>query len=312
MAAGPVLRQSAYGRTGAYAIAGAVCLLVALPLIALAVIAAGSSGEVWPHLFRTVLPRAVVTTFLLIAGVGASTATIGVGAAWLVSMCRFPGRGLFEVALVLPLAVPTYIVAYAYVEFLDFTGPVQSAVRDLFGFHSARDYWFPEIRSLPGAIFVMTMVLYPYVYLTTRVLFLMQSACALDVSRTLGSGPLRLFFRVALPLARPAVAAGVTLALMECLNDIGAVEFFGVRTLTFAIYDTWLNRGSLAGAAQLAIILLIVVIGIIAAERTARGRQRYHVTTTRYQPLARFSLSGWRAALAALEALAAKVSALSP
>jgi iron(III) transport system permease protein len=292
--------QSAYGRTGAYAIAGAVCLAVALPIIALAFIATGSSGEAWPHLFRTVLPRAVVTTFLLIAGVGAGTGAIGVGAAWLVSMCRFPGRGIFEVALVLPLAVPTYIVAYCYVEFLDFTGPVQTAIRDLFGFHSARDYWFPEIRSLPGAIFVMTMVLYPYVYLTTRVLFLMQSACALDVSRTLGSGPARLFFRVALPLARPAVAAGVTLALMECLNDIGAVEFFGVRTLTFAIYDTWLNRGSLAGAAQLAVILLIVVIGIIAAERAARGRQRYHVTTTRYLPLARFSLSGWRAALAAL------------
>ena len=292
-------RQSAYGRTGAYAIAGAVCLFVALPLIALAVIATGSSGEAWPHLFRTVLPRAIVTTAVLITGVGVGTAAIGVGAAWLVSMCRFPGRGIFEVALVLPLAVPTYIVAYAYVEILDFTGPVQSAIRDLFGFQSARDYWFPEIRSLPGAIFVMTMVLYPYVYLTTRVLFLMQSACALDVSRTLGSGPLRLFFRVALPLARPAVAVGVTLALMECINDIGAVEFFGVRTLTFAIYDTWFNRGSLAGAAQLAMILLIVVIAIIATERAARGRQRYHITTTRYQPLARFSLTGWRAALAA-------------
>lgn len=283
---------------GALLLALSVAAVMALPLVALAAIAAGSLGATWPHLLRTVLPGATVTTLALMLGVGAGTAAVGVGSAWLVSMCRFPGRAVLEWALVLPLAVPTYIAAYAYVEIFDQTGPVQSALRAAFGFATIRDYWFPEIRSLPGASLAMTAVLYPYVYLTTRVLFLMQSAHALDVSRTLGAGPHRLFWRVALPLARPAVAVGVSLALMECLNDIGAVEFFGVRTLTFAVYDTWLNRADLAGAAQLALVLLLIVFLLIGAERSARGRQRYTVGSGAARPQ-RFDLSGWRAAAAA-------------
>ena len=236
------------------------------------------------------------------AGVGTLTAIFGVGTAWLITMFRFPGRRILEVALVLPLAIPTYLAAYCYVEIFDYTGPVQSALRAAFGFETARDYWFPEIRSLPGAIVTMAAVLYPYVYMTVRVLFLMQSARALDVAATLGCTPSRLFYRVGLPLARPAIAVGVSLALMETINDIGAVDFFGVRTLTFAIYQTWLNRGNLPGAAQIAGVLLIVVFALILAERAARGRQRYDVAGARH-PLPHFELAGWRAAAAILACL---------
>lgn len=287
------------GNRGALAVALGVLGIVALPLAALVALALNSSGETWPHLFRTVLPGATVTTLALMAGVGCGTAIVGVATAWLVTMCRFPGRAALEVALVLPLAVPVYIVAYSYVELLDFTGPFQTALRALLGYTSGRDYWFPDIRSLPGAIFAMTAVLFPYVYLTVRLLFLTQSSRMVDVSRTLGADPLRMFVEVALPLARPAVAAGVGLALMETVNDIGAVEFFGVRTLAFAVYQTWLNRSDLAGAAQLACVLLLVVLLLVAAERAARGRQRYAVSGGAY-PLPVFQLAGWRALLAFL------------
>lgn len=244
-----------------------VAALTLLPVLSLAILALQPTGDVWSHLVGTVLPRSLWTTGLLMAGVGALTLTLGVGTAWLVTMCRFPGRSLFDWALLVPLAVPTYIIAYTYVEILDYTGPVQSAIRAIFGFSTSRDYWFPEVRSLGGAIFVMGFVLYPYVYLTTRASFLLQSACALDVSRTLGAGPLRLFFRVALPLARPAIVVGVSLALMECLNDIGAVTFFGVQTMTFSVYDTWINRSSLAGASQLAVAMLALVFALLWIER---------------------------------------------
>ncbi|WP_084650035.1 ABC transporter permease [Stappia stellulata] len=272
--------------------------LTLMPVIALVVLAFQSTGDIWGHLISTVLPRSLWTTVLLMAGVGSITLVLGVGTAWLVTMCRFPGRALFDWALLVPLAVPTYIIAYTYVEILDYTGPVQSALRAVFGFQTSRDYWFPEIRSLGGAIFVMSFVLYPYVYLTTRASFLLQSACALDVSRTLGAGPLRLFFRVALPLARPAIVVGLSLALMECLNDIGAVTFFGVQTMTFSIYDTWINRSSLGGAAQLAVAMLALVFALLWVERHARRKQRFHITTSRYLALPSYRLTGWRAGLA--------------
>jgi iron(III) transport system permease protein len=280
-------------------LATAVLAFAAMPFAALLALAASPSGGTWPHLIATVLPAATATTLILMVGVGLGTALLGVGSAWLITMCRFPGRRLLEIALVLPLAVPVYIVAYCYVELLDYSGPFQTFLRDAFGFRDARDYWFPDIRSLPGAIFCMSVVLYPYVYMATRVLFLTQSARMMDVARTLGAGPRRLLWRIALPLARPAVAVGVSLALMEAINDIGAVEFFGVQTLTFAVYQTWLARSDLAGAAQLATVLLLVVFLLIAAERAARGRQRY-ATAGGAHPLTAFHLTGWRAALAPL------------
>nr|WP_321982124.1 iron ABC transporter permease [uncultured Cohaesibacter sp.] len=277
-----------------------ILLMVIAPILSLVVIAFGDAGDVWPHLLSTVLPRSVMTTIWLMLGVGGLTALIGVSTAWLVTMCRFPGRALFQWALLMPLAIPTYIVAYAAVDLFDYSGPAQSLIRRLLGVQSARDYWFPEVRSLPGSILVMSFVLYPYVFLTTRATFLMQSACALDVSRTLGAGPMRLFFAVALPLARPAIVVGVTLAMMECLNDIGAVEFFGVKTLTFSVYDTWLNRASLAGAAQISTVMLLVVLLLLWLERRGRREQRFSTTTRRYQSLPSFRLGGWRAGLAFL------------
>jgi len=283
-------------------VAGALIIaaLAVAPIVALLVIALGGDRSVWPHLLSTVLPGSALTTILLMIGVGVCTSAVGIAAAWLVSMCRFPGRGALEWMLLLPLAVPTYVVAYCYVEILDSVGPVQTAIRTLFGFTSSRDYWFPEIRSLGGAIFVMSFVLYPYVYLTVRATFLMQSMCVLDVSRTLGKSAFATFLRVALPLARPAVVVGVTLALMECLNDIGAVQFLGVQTLTLSVYSTWTNRGDLAGAAQIACVMLIVVLFLVWLERRGRRQQRFHHTSNRIQALPDYPLKGWRAVAALL------------
>ncbi|WP_420412062.1 ABC transporter permease [Roseibium sp.] len=276
-----------------------IALLVLLPLAAIVWIAFTPTGEVWGHLLRTVLPGSLMTTLLLMLGVGLSTCITGVVAAWLVTMCEFPGRKIMDWALLIPLAVPTYIVAFSYVEVLDYTGIVQSTIRSIFGFKTSRDYWFPEIRSLGGAIFVMGLVLYPYVYLTTRASFLIQSASTLDVSRTLGASPYGLFFRIALPLARPAIVIGVSLALMECLNDIGAVTFFGVKTLTFSVYDTWLNRSSLGGAAQLALAMLAMVFLLLWLERFGRRKQRFDSGGgSKHRPPTRFDLTGAKAAAA--------------
>jgi len=282
-----------------------VAALVLLPLAAILWIALTPSGDVWQHLVTTVLPGSLKTTLLLMLGVGLTTGVTGVATAWLVTMCNFPGRRILDWALLVPLAVPTYIVAFAYVEVLDYTGPVQSLIRALFGFQTSRDYWFPEIRSLGGAIFVMGAVLYPYVYLTTRASFLIQSAATLDVSRTLGASPYGLFFRVALPLARPAIVIGISLALMECLNDIGAVTFFGVKTLTFSVYDTWLHRSSLGGAAQLALAMLLMVFALLWLERFERRKQRFHSGGgSKHRPPTRFDLNPWQIALALLLCLA--------
>ncbi len=211
---------------------------------------------------------------LLLLGVGVLTAAIGVGAAWLVTMFRFPGKRIFDWALLLPLAVPTYIIAYAYLDVMHPIGPVQTTLREILGIARPRDLWFPEIRSLHGCIFLLGVVLYPYVYLPVRALFLMQSAATLEVARTLGANRLRVFLRVAVPLARPAIAVGVSLALMEALNDIGASEFLGIRTMTVAIYTTWVVRLSVEGAAQIALVMLAVVFGLVLFERWARRRQR--------------------------------------
>ncbi len=279
-------------------------LLLIVPLVALIYLASGNSDDVWPHLAANVLPGSIITTIFLMAGVGAATAVVGVGTAWLTSLCIFPGRKLLQWLLVAPLAMPIYIITYIYIELLDYSGPVQSSIRYLFGFSSIRDYWFPDFRSLPGAILVMTLVLYPYVYLTTRLVFLMQGAAILEAARTLGASRERVFLRVALPLARPAIAVGVTVALMEALNDIGAVEILGVQTLTFSIYDTWLNRGSLAGAAQIACFTLLIVVILIAIERFFRRHQQY-VAGRQQRPPSKFPLSG-------ITALAAMIACIVP
>ncbi len=280
-------------------------LVALMPVIAILVIAATGGTDSWPHLLQNVIPRATMRTLLLLAGVGAVTAAVGVGTAWLVASCDFPLRRSLSALLVLPLAIPSYLGAYAFAEFFSFTGPVQSAYRGLFGFQSSRDYWFPEVRTTGGAVLVLASVLYPYIYLATRSMFLMQGRAAADVARTLGAGPFRVFTRVQIPMARPAIMVGLTLVGMETLNDIGAVEYLGVQTLTFSIFDTWLNRGSLAGAAQLACIMLLFVVALLFIERAARRSQRFtsQKTTAAVQNSVRLKLSGWKKWAAALACL---------
>lgn len=302
----PAARRPRHGPSVGLSIA--VAALVVLPVATLAGIALTGTGEIWPHLAAHVLPGATATTLKLLALTALGTAVIGVMTAWLVVAFDFPFRRTVAWALVLPLAVPPYLAAYAFGEFFTPTGPVQGAIRALFGFQTSREYWFPEIRSTGGAAFVLTLVLFPYVYLTTRLVFLMQGRHIADVARTLGAGPAKVFGRVLLPLARPAVVAGVALVLMETLNDIGASEYLGVRTLTFSIFSTWLNRGSLEGAAQIAILMLVLVAMLLAAEQWARRAQRFHnarATQMNVRP-ARTALAGWRGGLA-LAACAAPV-----
>ncbi|CAN0619688.1 iron(III) transport system permease protein [Burkholderia multivorans] len=275
-----------------------IAAVVAAPLAALVGAALQSDFAHWRHLAAFVLPQALANTLLLLAGVGAIVALVGTGAAWLVTAYDFPGRRVLAWALLLPLAVPTYIVAFAYLDLLHPIGPVQGAIRWLLGFDSPRQFRLPDLRSLPGAIFVLGFVLYPYVYLSTRAMFVTQSASLLEAARTLGAGRVVTFWRVVVPLARPAIAVGVSLALLETLNDIGASEFLGVQTLTVAVYTTWITRSDLAGAAQIALAMLAIVAGMILLERVGRRRQRY-AHGRRMRPVAPRRLTGaaaWSAA----------------
>ncbi len=271
-----------------------ILLMVLLPVAAILVLALGPSQGTWSHLASTVLPTAVGQTLLLMAGIGSLTLAAGTGTAWLVTMYRFPGRGLLDRLLVIPLAMPTYIAAFCYAELFDFAGPVQSSLRAAFGWRTAADYWFPEIRTLPGAILVLSSVLYPYVYLAARASFVQQSVCVLEVARTLGRTPLAAFAEIALPLARPALAAGLALVLMEGLNDLGAVQHLGVETLSASIYTTWFRRGDLAGAAQIAGVALLFMAVLFAGERIARGQAQIHHTTGRYRSIPFQDIEGWR------------------
>jgi iron(III) transport system permease protein len=266
--------------------------LILLPLVATLFLAATPQDPIWRHLAVTVLPTYLGDTAALMGGVGALTLLIGTAAAWLVTRYQFPLRRFFAWALVLPLAFPTYIIAYTYVHVFEYAGPLQTALRSVMGWSAPDEYMFPEIRSLGGAIVVFSLVLFPYVFLTARASFLRQSASQLDVARTLGTSPLRSFLSIALPLARPAIAGGVGLAMMECLNDIGAVEFFGVRTLSLGIYTTWLGKGNLGGAAQLAVVMLAFVLIIIVCERSLRAGEVTHGMSTRERPFGRIRLEG--------------------
>jgi iron(III) transport system permease protein len=278
----------------------AIGLLVLLPLASLIRIAAEGDAEIWPHLIANVLPASLVDTLALLIGVGLAAGSMGIVTAWLVTAHRFPGRNILVWLLPLPLAVPTYITAYIYVEIFDSAGLVQMALRSAIGWRSRADYWFPEIRSLPGCILVMSVVLYPYVYIAARAMFLTQGASMLEVARTLGAGRFKLFRVIAIPLARPAVAVGLSLALLEVLNDIGASEYLGVRTLTVSVYTTWLNRGSLPGAAQIACVMLAIVVALILIERHGRRDRRYASSAKRSriaQPAPLFGRRAWIATI---------------
>jgi iron(III) transport system permease protein len=286
------------GRPGAWPILSVlVALVLALPVLVIFAHIFLPAGDVWLHLRQNLLGEYVRNSLLLLFGVGIGVLVIGIPVAWLVSVCEFPGRRIFQWALMLPLAMPAYIIAYTYTGMLDFTGPVQVLIRDITGLGYGQ-YWFPEIRSLTGAMLMLTLVLYPYVYLLTRAAFLEQSVCVLEVSRTLGSGPYSGFLRVALPLARPAVIAGLTLALMEVLADYGTVAYFGIPTFTTGIFRTWYGLADPGAAAQLAAVLLSFVFILILLERWSRMRARFHHTSSRYSTLPRYRLRGWKAAAA--------------
>ena len=253
----------------------AIAVALATPMLIVTTSLFRPGGEAWDHLVSTVLPGYVVNSVLLVALVAAGTVAVGVACARVVTACEFPGRRLLEWMLVLPLAMPAYVSAYAYTDLLQFSGPVQAALRAAFGWQ-AGDYWFPEIRSLPGAALMFTCVLYPYVYLLARVAFLEQSPSLMDAGRTLGLSPARAFLRVSLPLARPAIAAGAALACMETLADYGTVSYFGVQTFTTGIFRAWLSMGEPVSAAKLAVMLLAFVGTILWIERLARRRAQFH------------------------------------
>ena len=261
-------------------------------------VSADAGQGTFAHLWSTVLPEYVGNSLLIMAIVGVLAAVIGIGCAWLVAACDFPGKRMFEWALVLPLAMPSYVVAYAYTDFLQFSGPVQTGLRALTGWQ-ARQYWFPEIRSATGAGVIFALVLYPYVYLLVRTAFVERSPRMWDAARTLGAGPWASFFQISLPLARPAAAAGLALVLMETLADYGAVAYFGVPTLTTGIYKSWYAFSDRTGAAQIAAVLLVSVTALMYVEHRSRGRARYYAvggqSTRRAQRLQ--PLAGWMATL---------------
>lgn len=246
-----------------------VVVMLALPMVALLWTLFAEASPAWPHLRATVLPEYLGNTLLLVVLVGIGSFLLGTGSAWLTSTMRFPGARLLSAALVLPLAAPAYVVAYVYTDLLDFSGPVQSLVRAVFGL-TPGNYWFPQIRSLPGAALMLTLVLYPYVYLLARAAFIRQSSALFDAARSLGRGPWSAFLRVALPTARPAIAGGLALALMETVADFGVVEYFGVATFTTGIFRTWYAMGDQLAALQLAAWLFLVVLVLVLVEFFAR------------------------------------------
>lgn len=243
-------------------------------------------------LTATMLPSALRDTGFLMLCVGVITGAVGLVAAWLVTHFEFPLRRLFDWALVLPMAVPTYLAAYTYVEFFGFTGAIQTFIRSINGATTLREYWFPEIKSPWGGVLVLSSVLYPYVYVACRAFFLMQSASLNIAARTLGAGPLRTFFSVTLPLSRPALVVGMTLAMMEVVNDLGAVQYFGINAITALIYSTWINRSDFGGAAQLAVTVVLVIGLLIIAEQRARRDRVYLASRDNRVPPARTHLRG--------------------
>ncbi|WP_245820605.1 ABC transporter permease [Flavimaricola marinus] len=297
----PALRSNAFDvwSMGALAIA----VMVLLPVCAVIWLALTPTENIWPHLIATTLPRYLANSLVLMLSVGLLTAIIGTGTAWLVVMHRFPGRAWLQWALLLPLAVPAYVGAYALVDFLEYAGPVQTALRETFGWQTPADYWFPQIRTRGAAILVLSAALYPYVYLLARAAFREQSGSAYEVARALGVGPMGRFIRVGLPLARPAIAAGVAVVMMETVNDYGTVDYFAVQTLTTGIFSVWLQAGNLGGAAQIATCVLILIVLLVTLEKISRRKSRFFGTARGQRPVTSAPLKGTRAALATMACL---------
>lgn len=270
-----------------FLIAGAV----ALPILVVLGHIFNLSGPTWQHLAQTVLATYLLNSVGLAIGVGCVASALGVGTAWCIALCHFPGRRWFEWALLLPLAMPAYVLAYTYTNYLDVAGPVQTTLRRLFHLE-VQQYWFPNIRSLGGAILMLALALYPYIYMLAKVAFLEQSKNTLEASRTLGSGPWRSFSAITLPLARPLIMAGVSLVLMEALSDFGTVQYFGVDTFTTGIYRTWAGMGNPIAATQLAAVLMVGILGLILLEQWSRGRARYYQAGAQSSHVSGFRLQG--------------------
>ena len=268
----PYLRRRLRSHFAVHPLLMMVCVVLLAPVIAIVVVATGPTNDLMPHLLETVLGRYVQNTILLMAGVGILAVIFGVSTAWLVSRYDFSGRSLFEWLLVLPAAMPAYIIAYSYTDFFEYAGPIQSYLRDIFGWQSARDYWFPEIRSFGGAMLIMASVLYPYIYLLARTSFRQTSANLFEIAEISGQN---LFWQVGLPMARPAIIAGLSLVLMEVVSDFGTVEYFALETLTLGIFNVWIGMNSKAAAAQLALCAFVLIGMLLMMEIFARSRRSF-------------------------------------
>ncbi|NJN76736.1 MAG: iron ABC transporter permease [Synechococcaceae cyanobacterium RL_1_2] len=273
---------------------------IATPILFVVSSIFADGGEVWGQLVNSVLKDYIVNSFSLMIGVAIGVSVLGISTAWIVSNCDFWGRKFWQWALLMPLAIPAYILAYVYTDLLGYYGPFQALLRGLFNWTNANQYWFPNVRSMGGAIAMFTLVLYPYVYLLTRVAFLEQSRRTLEAARSLGSGPWRSFGRIALPLARPAIFSGVALVLMETLSDFGTVQYLGVSTFTTGIYRTWFGRDNRIAAAQLAAILMIFILILIVVERWSRRRSRYYETGGNHPSSLLYELTGFKGVLATI------------
>ncbi|WP_019933152.1 ABC transporter permease [Oceanimonas smirnovii] len=271
-----------------------IALILTLPVLALVIEALLPAEDIFRHLWASVLPAYIGNTFWLVLLVMGLSLLFGLPAAWLMAMCELPGKRILQWALILPLAMPSYIVAFVYTDLFDYSGPVQQALRTWFGWQSATDYFFPPIRTLGGAALVMGLVLYPYVYLLGRTAFLEQSTSLIQSSRLLGCTPWQSFRRVSLPLARPALAVGLSLVAMETLAEFGTVNFFAVNTLTTAVYDTWLGYGSLQAAAKISAIMLLVVVLLLSMERMSRKRQQVFQKSMGHEQDSGYRLAGGR------------------
>ncbi|WP_204114729.1 ABC transporter permease [Shimia biformata] len=270
-----------------------IAAVVVAPIVAVFFMALTPTENIWPHLLSTTLPRYLKNTLVMMIGVGFFAACIGTGAAWLVSRYRFPWVGWLEWVLLLPLAIPAYVGAYALVDFLEYAGPVQTFLRSLFGWETARDYWFPEIRSIGAAVIVLTAALFPYVYILARAAFREQSGEAEEVARSLGVGAIGRFLRIGLPLARPAIAAGVAVVMMETVNDFGTVDYFAVQTLTTGIFSVWLESNNAGGAAQLSSVVLVLVVLLVTLEKSSRRRIKFFSLSSRHRPVQKTRLTGF-------------------
>ncbi|MBA83274.1 ABC transporter permease [Thalassobius sp. S69A] len=283
--------------------AALIAAIVLAPILAVVWIALNPTDNIWPHLLSTTLPRYLITTIVLMLSVGILSGMVGTGAAWLIARYRFPLSGWLEWVLLLPLAIPAYVGAYALVDFMEYAGPVQTGLRSLFGWSSARDYWFPEIRSLGAAVIVLSAALYPYVYLLARAAFREQSGATEEVAMSLGAGAFARFRRVGLPLARPAIAAGMAVVMMETVNDFGTVDYFAVQTLTTGIFGVWLQSNNAGGAAQIACVVLVMVIMLVSLEKISRRKSRFFNLSTRHRAHEKTRLTGLSGAVAMLACL---------